>query len=88
VSARIAAVLVGLALLAVGCDSGDGSSRPSPGKTDDKGDDAEPVWSDAPEIIEACRGLYEGPPEGEEPFVDRCVAAVSGLPDPALDELS
>ena len=87
-SARIAAVLVGLALLAAGCDSGDDSSRPSPPSSPPETDDAEPVWSDSPEIIEACRGLYDGPPEGEEAFVDKCVAAVSGLPDPALNELS
>jgi hypothetical protein len=92
VSARIAAVLVGLALLAVGCDSGDSgddSSRPSPRKTDD----ATP-WYESPGITEACRTVFENlPPERrdattEEAFVDKCQGAVSGLPDPGLNELS
>jgi hypothetical protein len=84
VHARIAAVLVGLVVLVPACDAGPDSSESEKRKREP---DRTP-WYESPQIIEACRDLYEGPPEGEEAFVDKCVEAVSGLPDPGLNELS
>jgi hypothetical protein len=82
---RVALLVAGLAVLGAGCDAGsedaeNGSKSPP---------SAEPS-PPPPDIVEACRGVYEGLPPAtkeattEDDFIERCVARAGGKPDPGI----
>jgi hypothetical protein len=74
---RVAVGIAGLLVL-VACESGS--------------DDAEdtPVPKPSVDVVEACRQVYERLPQPtreattEDEFIEKCLAAVSGRPDPRI----
>jgi hypothetical protein len=74
----VAVGIAGLLVLGAGCDSG----------SDDAEDAPRPKSS--LDVVEACRDVYERLPQPtrdattEDAFIEQCLAAVRGRPDPRL----
>jgi hypothetical protein len=83
---RLVVVVVGLVVLGGGCDSGSDGA----GENRDRHPEDVPAGGDSPEVVEACRGVYQRLPQAErdatteDEFIEQCLAAVSGRPDPGI----